>query len=131
MDENDKYSLPGHYDAALTVEEIKCDDMQLYYEGLENIRRLKHLKSISFKNVVTFDDWCLDRVSGSEFDSLETLNLSGTSVTFNGLTALYRLPNLKSLILHATPQEQKESWLLTIDMLEEVMNDKLKVTYAQ
>ncbi len=93
------FKFPNVYDKSYKLQEINCDNMELYYEGLENIRRLKSLKRISFRNIKTFDDWCLDRFSGSEFPSLEVLDLSGTSITERGLCALYRLPSLKVLIV--------------------------------
>ncbi|KAJ6646843.1 Distal membrane-arm assembly complex protein 2, partial [Pseudolycoriella hygida] len=94
-----EFDFPNLYDESYKLEEIRCDNMELYYEGLENIRRLTCLKKLSFRNVKTFDDWCLDRVSGSDFPVLEVLDLSGTSITERGLCALYRLPSLKVLII--------------------------------
>jgi hypothetical protein len=121
MKTDDTYEvpLPNKYDARYLIEAIDCENMELYYEGLENIRRLKKLKSISFKNVKLFDDWCLDRVSGSEFDSLEELNISGTIVTPNGLQALYRVPTLRKLILDI-PETDNSTWHLTIAMLQDI-----------
>lgn len=101
------------------IEALKCDNMELYYEGLENIRRLTKLKYLSFKNVKQFDDWCLDRVSGSEFSSLEMLDLSGTNITEKGLQALYRVPTLRKLILDS-PQRDS-AWKLVIAMLQEII----------
>jgi hypothetical protein len=93
--------------------------MELYYEGLENLRRLKYLRFASFKNVETFDDWCLDRISGAEYESLEVLNLSGTKVTEKGLQALYRIPSLKKLIID--DPNRNTQWELVIAMLQDIM----------
>lgn len=101
--------------------------MQLYYEGLENIRRLKALKKLSFRNVKLFDDWCLDRVSGSDFPVLEVLDLSGTAITERGLSALYRLPSLKTLIVD--DPKKTISFELHCAMLEEAI-PMLKVIAA-
>lgn len=117
-------SLPSRYVASMHLEAIDCEGMELYYEGLENIRRLKHLKFASFKNIEKFDDWCLDRVSGAEFDNLEVLDLSGTKVTEKGLQALYRIPSLKKLIID-NPNRNTE-WMLVIAMLQEIIPE-LKV----
>lgn len=122
--EDDEYHLPNKYVPNIFVEAIRCDNMELYYEGLENIRRLKHLKYLSFRNVKQFDDWCLDRVSGSEFEALETLDLTGTNITDKGLNCLYRIPSLKHLIVDNP--KKNATWELTVAMLEEI-NLKLKV----
>lgn len=87
-EEPEHIPLPIKYDPNYELEAIKCDNLTLYYEGLDNIRRLKKLKYLSFCNVKLFDDWSLDRISGSEFSSLETLDISGTSVTANGLQVI-------------------------------------------
>uniref|UniRef100_A0A8D8MRG0 ATP synthase subunit s-like protein n=4 Tax=Culex pipiens TaxID=7175 RepID=A0A8D8MRG0_CULPI len=124
MDEEENYELPTNYVPNLVLEEVKCDNMVLFYEGLENIRRLRHLTHLSFENVAKFDDWCLDRVSGSYFPSLEVLNLKGTVVTERGLNCLYRLPSLKTVLVDSP--EKNISWKLTIALLEE-WNPKLEV----
>lgn len=92
--------------------------MELYYEGLENIRRLQHLKFLSFHNVQTFDDWCLDRISSADFPSLEVLDLSKTKITERGLVALYRLNTLKLLIVD-DPQKSLD-FEFTCAQLEEL-----------
>lgn len=121
------YTLPDKYDRTWQLEAIRCDGMELFYEGLENIRRLQRLKFLSFHGVGTFDDWCLDRVSGSEFSALEVLDVSGTAVTERGLTALYRMPTLRLLIVD-DPKRSRD-YELTIALLEDLMPE-LKVSDA-
>lgn len=116
--------MPSKYDAQWLVEAIRCDGMELYYEGLENVRRLQHLKFLSVHGVGQFDDWCLDRVSGSELTALEVLDVSGTAVTERGLAALYRVPTLRMLIVDDA--QQSRSYELTCALLEELMPE-LKV----
>lgn len=116
----DTIFLPKYYDPSYEIEKIDCSNMKLYYEGLENIRRLTKLKNFSLKNVKLFDDWGLDRVSGSEFISLETLDISGTSVTANGLSALYRMSQLKKLIINQEPEDNL-GWHLTISMVMDIL----------
>lgn len=117
--EEDEVPLPDRYVHGMFIESIDCEGVEIYYEGLENFRRLKSLRFLSFKNVKSFDDWCLDRISGAEFESLEVLNLSGTKVTHRGLQALYRIPTLKTLILD-NPFRDTE-WKLVIAMLQEIL----------
>lgn len=114
-----EFEFPNMYDEAYQLEAIRCDGMELYYEGLENIRRLKNLKSLSFRNVKTFDDWCLDRVSGSQLTALEILDLTGTSITERGLCALYRIPTLKMLIVD--DPKKSDSFELHCLVLEETI----------
>lgn len=124
QDDLGDYKLPSTLDPKYKVEAIKFDGMNLYYEGLDNIRFLLHLKFMSFHNVKNFDDWCLDRVSGGQFPLLETLDLSGTSVTERGLNALYRMKTLKCLIVD--DPKKNLSFELACAVLEEE-NPKLKV----
>lgn len=124
MDEDEEYDLPKNYVPNLVLEEIKCDNMNLYYEGLENIRRLRYLTHLSFENVTKFDDWYLDRLSGSEFPALEVLNLRGTAVSDKGLNALYRLPSLKAVLVD--DPEKNIMWKMTVALLEE-WNPKMSV----
>ena len=120
-DEDIDNKLPTKYVHGMFVEAIDCEDVEIYYEGLENLRRLKSLRFLSFKNVKSFDDWCLDRVSGSEFENLEVLNLAGTQITELGLQALYRVPSLRKLIL-SEPYRNVE-WKLTLAMLQDIIPD--------
>lgn len=129
MDEDGNYFLADRYVHGMFVEAIDCEGVSIYYEGFENMRRLKSLRFLSVKGMKSFDDWCLDRVSGSELESLEELDLSGTSVTEKGLQALYRIPSLKKLILH--DPNRNTDWKLVVAMLQEIMPDLEIVEAAQ
>lgn len=126
-DEKLHFDLPDKFVSDMFLEAVDCANMELYYEGLDNIRRLKHLRFMSFKNVKPFDDWCLDRVSGSELDSLEILNLSGTNITHRGLQALYRVPSLRKLIVDDPNRDT--NWSLTLAMLQDI-NPLLEIVEA-
>lgn len=112
-------NMPDKFVPNMFLEAIDCEGMKLYYEGLENVRRLKKLRYISFKGVKMFDDWCLDRVSGSEFESLEVLNVSETQISERGLQALYRVPSLKRLIVDEP--NRNANWQLTLAMLQDIL----------
>lgn len=71
--DDDQVNLPDKYQHGMFLEAADCEGVKLYYEGLENLRRLYELRFLSFKNIKSFDDWCLDRVSGSEFGKLSLL----------------------------------------------------------
>uniref|UniRef100_A0A1B0D3R3 Uncharacterized protein n=1 Tax=Phlebotomus papatasi TaxID=29031 RepID=A0A1B0D3R3_PHLPP len=121
-EDTDEYELPRLYDEGYKVEAIDCSRMLLYYEGLENLRCLFHLKQLSFHDIPVFDDWCLDRVSGSEFHNLQELDLTGTKITSRGLCALYRLPRLQKLSLTLPENEVAIAEMkLTGAMLEEAI----------
>lgn len=113
--------VPTRYDPNFLVEAMDCEGVNLYFEGIENLRRLKNLLCISFRNNKNFDDWCLDRVSGSKFEKIQVLDLAGTNITFRGLHAIYRMPSLKKVIVD-DPLRDPE-WQLTVAMLNDIMPD--------
>jgi hypothetical protein len=110
--------VPNRYDPNFLMEAVDCEGVELYFEGLENLRRLKEMKCISFRGIKTFDDWCLDRVSGSGYEKLEVLDLSDTSITHLGLQALYRMTSLRKLMV--TDPERSPEWQVTLAMLCEI-----------
>lgn len=120
--------VPIKYDPNFLVEAMDCEGVNLYYEGVENLRRLKNLLCISFRNIKNFDDWCLDRVSGSQYESIQVLDVAGTSITHRGLSALYRMPTLRKIIVD-DPAKDPE-WELSVAMLAEIMPD-CEVVHAE
>ncbi|XP_026482701.1 distal membrane-arm assembly complex protein 2-like [Ctenocephalides felis] len=108
-----KFNVPDLY-----VSHIDCSNMNIYYEGLQNLVRLQKLTWLSFRNCKTIDDFCLDRISGEYGDTLKYLDISGCSITERGLNALYRLMNLETLIV--TNVKESISFELTCAMLEEL-----------
>lgn len=74
--DEDRVNLPDKYQHGMFLEAADCEGVKLYYEGLENLRRLYELRFLSFKNIKSFDDWCLDRVSGSEFGKLSLVSIN-------------------------------------------------------
>lgn len=89
------------------------------YEGLENIRRLHHLKYFSLRNIELFDDWSMDRLCGNQFDRIEILDVSGTSITANALYAVPKLRSLKAIVLDMT--DRSLEFQLACSLLEEAM----------
>lgn len=128
-DEIGEYAMPTLFDEKYKVEALDFEEMDLFYEGLENIRLLGSLKFLSFRNVKRFDDWCLDRVSGSHLISLNTLNLVGTKVTTRGLGALYRVPSLRTLIV-GDSLKSDPSFELTFFLLQDIIPE-LKVVHEE
>lgn len=74
----------------------------LRYEGLDNIAELKNLKWLSLKDNKHFDDWALDHLVGVSYKTLQYLDLSNCPVTHRGLIALYKMEELKVLVLDST-----------------------------
>lgn len=114
-----EYDLPRTYDPEWLVLAIKADNMELYFEGLESVRRLSHLRYFSLRNVKQFDDWSMDRLCGNQFDRIEILDVSGTSVTANALFALPKLRSLRALVMDT--QNRSVEFQLACSLLEEVM----------
>lgn len=118
-DEYGDFDLPKSFDSSYRVEALKCDNMTLYYEGMENLQSLEYLKYISFYNVQLFDDWHLDRLSGMRYPQLEILDITKTNTTYRGLSCLYRLNTLKFLIVD-NPKESL-AYELSCAMLQEFL----------
>lgn len=118
-DKHDEYNLPRTYDPEWLIMAIKADNMELYFEGLENVRRLHHLRYFSLRNVKEFDDWSMDRLCGNQFDNIEILDVSGTSVTANALFAVPKLRSLKALVMDT--KDRSIEFQLACSLLEEVM----------
>lgn len=115
----DEYDLPRTYDPEWVVDAIKCDGMELLYEGLENIRRLNHLRYFSVRDVKYFDDWCMDRLCSNQFDNIEILDVTGTIITANALYAVPKLRSLKAIVLDLT--DRSIEFQLACSLLEEAM----------
>lgn len=124
---NDKpVRLPKYYKSNYIVIAIDASNTMICYEGLENMSPLTKLKWLSFKGCEYIDDWCLDRIS-ARYPSLEYLDISDCkNITERGLEALYKLDNLKTLIV--TNHHKSAAFELTCFMLEEcIPNLKCKI----
>ncbi|XP_076633068.1 distal membrane arm assembly component 2 [Colletes latitarsis] len=122
-DTKDGPKIPKEYDPHFNVEGIDLRGYPLEYDNLCNICDLYHLKWLSLKGCSTIDDWAVDKIV-FEYPMLEHLDISEcVNVTERALEALYKIPNLKSLVItkyHNTPVLE-----LTCFMLEDV-NPHLK-----
>ncbi|KYQ50515.1 ATP synthase subunit s-like protein [Trachymyrmex zeteki] len=93
------YELPCSYDPSYILEAVDVNGFDLHYEGLSNLCGLRKLKWLSLKDCKNIDDWGLDKIS-AEFPELEYLDISGCKkITERGLESLYRMMNLKELIV--------------------------------
>ncbi|XP_014473524.1 PREDICTED: ATP synthase subunit s-like protein [Dinoponera quadriceps] len=111
--------LPNTYDPYYILEAIDVNGFDLRYEGLSNLCNLTNLQWLSMKNCKNIDDWGLDKIS-AEFPELEYFDISGCEkVTERGLEALYRMINLKKLIV--TNHNKSAAFELTCMMLEDCM----------
>lgn len=118
-DEKGSYDLPNQYDSRYILEAVDARNTDLYYEGLSNLCGLKKLKWLSLKDCKNIDDWGLDKIS-AEFPELEHLDISGCEkITERGLESLYRMTNLKTLIV--TNHYKSVAFELTCFMLEDCM----------
>lgn len=113
--------LPITKSSKYVITAINADDTRLTYKGLENLLCLGSLKWLSLKNCSYIDDWCIDRISGNMFN-LEYLDISGCkNVTEKALEALYKLENLKTLII--TNHYKSATFELYCMMLEDCLPD--------
>lgn len=118
-----KNAIPKSFDPNYVIEALDLSETTIEYEGLLNISSLIYLKWLSFQGSPTISDWSLDRIS-TEYPNLEYLDVSKcNAVTERGLEALYRMPNLKTLVV--TNHYNSPAFELTCYMLEDV-NPNLK-----
>lgn len=121
-DEDGEYDLLRHYTPDVFVEALDASEVNLLYEGLENMCNLRHLKWLSVANCPNVDDWFIDRICCQYSDTLQHLDISNcTRVTGHGIAALARLRELKSLNLSGLEQI-KDIELLCL-LLEDVLPD--------
>ncbi|KAG5891697.1 hypothetical protein JTB14_021167 [Gonioctena quinquepunctata] len=120
--EHNEYSLPRFYEEGMVLQAIDCTDMNLYYEGLVNLKDLKGVEWLSLNGCEKMDDWCIDRISNIFSHSLLYLDLRNCpNITYRGLGALYKMRNLK--ILYLDDFYKSTTYELTCLMLQEVKPD--------
>lgn len=119
LNKDDTLNLPQKFDPYYILEMIDVNGFDLYNEGLSNFCGLTKLKWLSLKNCKNIDDWGLDKIS-AEFPQLVHLDISGCEkITERGLESLYRMWNLKTLIV--TNHKKSTAFELTCMLLEDCM----------
>ncbi|XP_015434593.1 PREDICTED: ATP synthase subunit s-like protein [Dufourea novaeangliae] len=115
--------LPTIYDPQFVVEAIDLKGFPIQFETIDTICNLFQLRWMSLRGCKTINDWAMDKIV-AEFPALEYLDVSECiNVTERGLEALYKLPNLKKLII--TNFYHTAAFELTCVMLEDI-NSYLK-----
>lgn len=121
-DEFGEYNLPKFYQDDMFLQAIDCTDMELYYEGLVNLRDLKQVEWLSLNGCEKLDDWAIDRISCQFRESLLYLDLRNMPlVTFRGLGALYKMDKLK--ILYVDDNFFSSEFEMTCLLLQELKPD--------
>ncbi|XP_003698283.2 distal membrane-arm assembly complex protein 2 [Apis florea] len=116
--QKDELSKLNKYGANYILEELDLNGYPIRYQHLHFIFNLYYLKSLSFRGCKSINDWCLDKLS-AEYPMLEKLDISECeNVTERGIEALYRMPNLKTLIV--TNFHGSAAFDLTCFMLEDI-----------
>lgn len=111
-------ALATTYDPRFTLEAVDLKGHPIEFDNLANLLNLYHIKWLSLRGCRTIDDWALDKLS-SEFPMLEYFDISECiNITERGLEALYRMPNLKKLII--TNYSNSVALELTCFLLEDV-----------
>jgi len=106
--------IPGYY-----VEEIDASEMDILFEGFDNMCSLVKLKKLHLRNCKYIDDWCLSRTHLFS-NTLEYLDISGChSVTERGICTLHPLRNLKTLVINDNPNIQNKE--LVSLLLQEII----------
>lgn len=114
-----EYSLPAHYEADKVLQAIDCGNMELYYEGLVNLRDLRKVEWFSINNCEHLDDWALDRIANIFSETLLYLDIRNCPlITAKGVGALYKMKKLK--ILYVDEITVTDEFELTCLMLQEL-----------
>lgn len=117
-----EYNLPKHYQDNMFLQAIDCTDMELYYEGLVNLRDLQQVEWFSLNGCQKLDDWALDRISNLFSNSLLYLDIRNMPlITFRGLGAFYKMDKLK--ILYVDDVFYSREFEMTCLMLQEINPD--------
>ncbi|XP_076643362.1 distal membrane arm assembly component 2 [Halictus rubicundus] len=120
--------LPTVYDPDFVVESIDLKGYPIAFENWEYMSNLLQLRWLCVRGCNTVDDWVLDKIA-LEYPALEYLDVSDCiHVTERGLEALYKIPNLKKLIV--TNFYKSAALELTCFMLEDI-NPYLKCEILQ
>lgn len=117
-------NLPKGFAPNLYLEAIDLSNMNvnLHYEGLNNLKMLSRLRWVSFKNCKNFDDWFLDKITGEFYKTLEYLDISDCpKVSHRGLSALCKLDKLSVLVVNNIADSHE--FRLSCLMLEDVFPD--------
>lgn len=118
IDKEYLHRIPKDYDPEFVLEGVDLRGYPLYYENLKNICNLYHLKWLILRSCSTINDWSIDKLA-AEYPTLEYLDISDCKhVTDRGLQALYRMPNLKQLVV--TDFSKTAAFELTCLLLQEI-----------
>ncbi|XP_031841796.1 distal membrane arm assembly component 2 [Nomia melanderi] len=110
--------LPFNYDPEYIVEGLDLKAYPIEFEDLNILCNLFQLRLLCLKGCKTIDDWAIDKLA-MECPSLEYLDVSNCiNLTEKGLVALYKMPNLKKLIV--TDFYNSAAFKLTCFMLEDI-----------
>ncbi|XP_076183299.1 distal membrane arm assembly component 2 [Ptiloglossa arizonensis] len=111
-------NLPTTYDVQFVLEAIDLKGYPLEFDNINNICNLYNLKWLSLKGCDTVNDWFMDKLA-AEYPMLEYFDVSECiNLTERGLEALYKMANLKKLIV--TNHHNSVAFDLTCFLLEDV-----------
>ncbi|GJQ79689.1 hypothetical protein Trydic_g5837 [Trypoxylus dichotomus] len=117
-----QYELPNRFEEHWYLQAIDCTDMELFYEGLSNLRDLRRLEWLSVSGCEEMDDWCMDRISGMFGRSLLYLDIRDCpNISHRGIGALAKMTRLK--ILYVNDLVYTKEYEMTCLMLQEVLPD--------
>lgn len=118
LKKGDISQLPTDYDPDFILEAVDLRGYPIEFDNLNNILNLHHLKWLSLRGCETINDWALDKLS-TRYPTLEYFDISECiNVSERGLEALYRMPNLKKLVV--TNYYNSVALELTCFMLEDI-----------
>jgi len=115
-------SMPQKYGPEFVCEAIDLSGTPLFYEGMAFLMRLSNLRSLNLANCTALDEWAISRLHPLSH-SLIHLDLSGCHrVADRGIMTLWRMKNLRRLVLSGLEDSVKNLPLIVMELEELLPN---------
>lgn len=119
-DQFGNYNLPDRFESNWFIQAIDCSNVELFYEGLVNMRDLERVEWFSVNGCENMDDWCMDRIANIFARTLLYLDIRDCrKITYRGLGALVKMNKLK--ILYLDDILYSKEYEMTCLMLQQLM----------
>ncbi|KAF7489133.1 hypothetical protein SSS_08001 [Sarcoptes scabiei] len=129
--ETDHKKLPKTFDKKYRLLSIDASQLNLIYEGMDNLILLYELEELNLAQNCKLDDWSCDKIARIFRNSqkLTYLNLSDIPlITHKGIECLHKINSLKTLVIKGTKAANFPFIELLVLMYNEI-NPGCKIIY--